>query len=89
MSDEPNRRRGLVSLGWTSFWDLATPAEAAVALTELYGAGAYAAAADAAADALADERDADARFWVAARLALRRRPPSLTKGAPDRPIRGR
>lgn len=66
------------ALEWTSFWDLATPGEAAALLLEIYGAAAADAAASAAADALADERDEDARFWVAARLALRRRPSRTT-----------
>lgn len=69
-----SRRGGmnLDALDWKSFWDLATPEKAAALMRELYGAGADGAAADAAADALADNRDEDARFWVATRAAVRR-----------------
>lgn len=60
----------LDSLDWKSFWDLVTPEQAARVLREEYGAGADAAAAQAAVDALADGRDEDSRFWDAARAAL-------------------
>lgn len=67
--------RDLGSPGWRSFWDLATPEEAAALLREDYGAGAEAAAVRATAAALADGRVRDACFWVAVRAALCPRPP--------------
>ena len=50
---------------WESFWDLASPEKGAAKIMELYGAAAGDAAADCAAAALADDRDADYRFWTA------------------------
>jgi hypothetical protein len=53
------------SSDWESFWDLASPEKGAATIMELYGAAAGDAAADCAAAALADDRDADYRFWTA------------------------
>jgi hypothetical protein len=53
------------TLNWNSFWDLATPAQGARALLELYGAAAAQAAADCAGAAKTDGRHTDYRFWVA------------------------
>lgn len=50
---------------WESFWDLASPEKGAATIMEMYGAAAGDAAADCAAAALADDRDADYRFWTA------------------------
>ena len=58
-------------LDWHSFWDLASPRQGAIALTEMYGDAAAAAAADCAAWAHADNRDDDYRFWIAVLARLR------------------
>jgi hypothetical protein len=65
------------ALNWNSFWDLASPAEAARVLTEFYGPAAAEAAAHCAAAAQDDGRESDHRFWMAA-LA------ELTGTAPER-----
>jgi hypothetical protein len=56
--------------GWCSFWDLASPDQAARALSELYGARAAEAAARCASAARRDGRHRDYRFWVAAFVKL-------------------
>ena len=56
---------------WHSFWDIANPRQGAKALIEMYGEAAAAAAAKCVADARADERDDDYRFWVAVLARLR------------------
>lgn len=76
MSGDPRDPRGLDSLDWESFWDLATPSEAADVLFALYDSGAAKAAADSRAAARADGREDDVRFWDAARDILDRRYPS-------------
>lgn len=50
---------------WNSFWDLASPAEAARALCEFYGAEAAEAALSCANAAKNDSRESDYRFWMA------------------------
>ena len=50
---------------WNSFWDLASPEEAARALWEFYGAGAAEAAVSCAIAAKNDSRESDYRFWMA------------------------
>lgn len=50
---------------WESFWDLVSPESGAAAMIEWYGDDAADAAANCAAAALADDRDADYRFWTA------------------------
>jgi hypothetical protein len=52
-------------LDWNSFWDLATPEEAAHTLQEFYGEAAAEAAIRCAIAAQSDTRDADYRFWMA------------------------
>jgi hypothetical protein len=56
---------------WKSFWDLASPAEAARLLREQYGADATDSAAECARMALADSRDTDHQFWLAVLAHLR------------------
>lgn len=51
---------------WKSFWDLASPEEAARHLAELYGPYAIVAATHCAATACVDHRYDDLRFWLAA-----------------------
>lgn len=49
---------------WRSFWDLATPHQAAELLREAHDEGAKAAALDCALAARADLRPEDYRFWL-------------------------
>ena len=60
------------SFDWRSFWDLASPDEAAIAFVELYGANAGRAAHQCVLTAAVDGRDEDQRFWLAvvARLSV-------------------
>lgn len=51
--------------GWNSFWDVATPEQAARELITSAGAGAADAAISCADAAQRDNRDADFRFWMA------------------------
>jgi hypothetical protein len=53
------------ALNWNSFWDLASPPEAALMLIEFYGQSAAEAAAHCASAAKDDERESDRRFWLA------------------------
>lgn len=50
---------------WKSFWDLASPAEAAQYLREIEGAGAIEAASQCAKAAQNDGRNTDHQFWLA------------------------
>ncbi len=54
------------SLYWTSFWDVASPRQAARALAAFYGQDAEGAAAHCAQAAKHDGRDEDHHFWLAA-----------------------
>lgn len=62
MGDQP--------LDWQSFWDIASPKQAAQALLHFYGAAAAQAAAHCALAAEADGRDADRRYWQAVEAEL-------------------
>ena len=55
---------------WNSFWDLATPEEAADALQSFYGSAAAEAAGHCASAAKGDGRESDYRFWLAVSAAL-------------------
>lgn len=55
---------------WNSFWDLASPAEAAALLREFYGAGAAEAATQCAIAARNDDRPSDHQFWRAVAIEL-------------------
>ncbi len=55
------------NVGWESFWDLADPETASIALMEFYGAAAARAASACASAAIADGRNEDFRFWTMAR----------------------
>lgn len=57
---------------WRSFWDIATPYEAAIAFIDLYGAEAIKAAQECALSARKDGRDEDRRFWEAVLAILRK-----------------
>lgn len=57
---------------WNSFWDLATPQEAAATFREIYGPTAAAAAAECVTAARNDNRESDHRFWVAVSAELSR-----------------
>ena len=59
------------SPGWSSFWDLATPEQAARMLSRLCGPDAALAAAYSGMAARADDRDDDYRFWLAVFARLR------------------
>ena len=55
---------------WNSFWDLATPEEAAATFREIYGSAAAEAAAECATAAKNDDRATDHRFWLAVSAVL-------------------
>jgi hypothetical protein len=55
---------------WNSFWDLATPTEAAAMLRDSYGPHAAAAAEECASAAKNDNRESDHRFWLAVSAEL-------------------
>ena len=59
------------SFVWRSFWDVASPKQAAQTLVEFYGAAAASTATHCALAAERDGRDADRRFWQAALEELR------------------
>jgi hypothetical protein len=56
---------------WQSFWDLASPEEAARILLESYGADAIGAATECAETAEGDGRETDHQFWIAVLAHLR------------------
>lgn len=59
---------------WNSFWDLATPAEAAAVFRESYGAQAADAAQECASAAKKDDRETDHLFWLAVTAELKKGP---------------
>lgn len=59
------------SANWQSFWDVASPYEAASAFIELYGSNAVSAAQECVRTAVSDGRNEDARFWKAVIVVLR------------------
>jgi hypothetical protein len=75
---------GQDSFDWDSFWDIATPEQAAWACVELYGPDAALAAAHCGLAAYGDDRDDDYRFWYAvfARLRAVEAPLAATVAAP-------
>jgi hypothetical protein len=62
------------SRDWTSFWDLATPSEAAAALRDSYGSEAAETAQECADVAKQDDRETDHFFWLAVAAELRKGP---------------
>lgn len=69
---------------WNSFWDLATPTEAAAMLRESYGAGAADAALECASAAKDDARETDHFFWLAVSAELKKDPAATA--TPSQPI---
>src|SRR5688572_4582869 len=61
---------------WQSFWDIATPAQGATAMVEIYGPGAATAVLTCAAAAANDERQEDYQFWRAVLTCLQAVEPS-------------
>lgn len=59
---------------WNSFWDLATPTEAAAMLRDSYGPRAAEAAEECASAAKNDDRETDHFFWRAVAAELKRDP---------------
>lgn len=59
---------------WNSFWDLATPTEAAAMLRDSYGPGAADAAQECASAAQKDDRETDHLFWLAVAAELKKHP---------------
>lgn len=55
---------------WNSFWDLATPQEAAATFRDIYGPTAAEAAEQCAVAAKKDNRESDHRFWAAVSAEL-------------------
>ncbi|MDJ0969566.1 MAG: hypothetical protein QNJ06_06660 [Kiloniellales bacterium] len=53
------------AFNWKSFWEIATPEEAARILTDWFGIMAAQLAVDCALAAGSDQRDDDRRFWLA------------------------
>lgn len=71
----------LDALQWSSFWDIAEPHEAALALQEIYGDCAAQAAESCVLGAKQDGRDDDCRFWTAVHARLTHCGSSRTTGA--------
>jgi hypothetical protein len=69
---------------WNSFWDLATPQEAAATFREIYGPAAAKAAAECATAASNDDRENDHRFWVAVSAELSRSDETASAVPPPR-----
>ncbi len=67
---------------WQSFWDIASPKQAAEALRHFYGSAAPQAAAHCALAAEADGRDTDQRFWQAVEAELAAGEEQATSQAP-------
>src|SRR3546814_7867913 len=63
---------------WQSFWDIASPQQAATAMASTYGEAARQAALQCVAAAAADGRVVDSRFWCAVARQLR----GTTDGVP-------
>src|SRR3546814_11487774 len=63
---------------WQSFWDIASPQQAATAMASTYGEAARQAALQCVAAAEADGRVEDSRFWCAVARQLR----GTTEGVP-------
>ncbi len=61
-----NEELAPINVKWESFWDLADPETASIALMEFYGAAAARAASACASAAIADGRNEDFRFWTTA-----------------------
>jgi hypothetical protein len=59
---------------WNSFWDLATPTEAAAMLRDSYGLLAAEAAQECASAAKNDDRETDYFFWLAVAAELKKDP---------------
>ena len=59
---------------WNSFWDLATPTEAAAMLRDSYGPEAAKAAEECASAAKNDDRETDHFFWLAVAAELKKDP---------------
>jgi len=59
---------------WNSFWDLATPTEAAAMLRDSYGPRAPEAAEECASAAKDDDRETDHFFWLAVAAELKKNP---------------
>jgi len=57
---------------WNSFWDLATPTEAAAMLRNSHGPRAVEAAEECASVAKNDDRDTDHFFWLAVAAELKK-----------------
>lgn len=57
---------------WNSFWDLATPTEAAAMLRDSYGPHAAEAAEECASAAKNDDRESDHLFWLAVAAELKK-----------------
>jgi hypothetical protein len=57
---------------WNSFWDLATPADAAAVLRDSYGPRAAQAAEECASAAKNDDRETDHFFWLAVAAELKK-----------------
>lgn len=64
-----------IELGtWNSFWDLATPTEAAAMLRQSHGPQAVEAAQECASVAKDDDRETDHFFWLAVAAELKKDP---------------
>ena len=69
---------------WNSFWDLATPTEAAAMLRDSYGPRAAEAAQECASAAKNDDRETDHFFWLAVTAELKKDP--VAAAAAPQPI---